>query len=54
MSHIVRIGTYLPCWGNATARGVSDDEDAVTMAVAAGLGALGDVDAADVGHSTLR
>jgi uncharacterized OB-fold protein len=53
MSHITRIGTYLPCWGDTRARGVHDDEDAVTLAVAAGLAALGDSGAADVGHVVL-
>ena len=35
------IGTYLPRWrGASTARVAGDDEDVVTMAVSAGLGAL--------------
>ncbi len=44
MSTISRIGTALPPWGTATARQVGDDEDAVTLAVAAGLAAIGDTD----------
>jgi uncharacterized OB-fold protein len=44
MAAITAIGTYLPCWGNAKARQKGDDEDAVTLAVAAGLGALRGVD----------
>jgi len=39
MSHIASIGTYLPAWGTAMARQAGDDEDAVTLAVAAGRGA---------------
>jgi uncharacterized OB-fold protein len=42
MSTITRIGTYLPTWGSAKGRQVGDDEDAVTLAVAAGVAALGD------------
>ena len=44
MSSISRIGTALPPWGTEAARTVGDDEDAVTLAVAAGLAALGDTD----------
>jgi uncharacterized OB-fold protein len=40
MTAITRIGTYLPTWGIAAGRQVGDDEDAVTLAVAAGLAAL--------------
>ena len=51
MSTVSRVGTYLPCWGSAAARELGDDEDAVTLAVAAGRAALGD-DSHDsqVGH----
>jgi uncharacterized protein len=42
MTTITRIGTYLPAWGSATSRRLGDDEDAVSIAVAAGLAALGD------------
>ena len=38
---IEAIGTYLPPWGTPSARVPGDDEDVVTMAVAAGLQALG-------------
>jgi len=38
---IEAIGTYLPPWGAAVSRTAGDDEDVVTMAVAAGLQALG-------------
>ena len=48
IQHIASIGTYLPPWGSATARAVGRDEDVVTLAVAAGLGALQGVDPADV------
>lgn len=48
MSSITRIGTALPPWGTATAREVGDDEDAVTLAVAAGLAAMGDLDRSSV------
>jgi hypothetical protein len=37
---IESIGTYLPPWGTSAARRVGDDEDVVTMAVAAGIQAL--------------
>ena len=40
---ITAIGTYLPTWGNSTRRLSGHDEDAVTMAVAAGLAALDNV-----------
>jgi len=39
---IEAIGTYLPVWGSATGRVPGEDEDVVTMAVAAGRGALAD------------
>ena len=38
---IEAIGTYLPPWGTDTARQPGDDEDVVTMAVAAGLQVIG-------------
>lgn len=41
MSTIIRIGTALPTWGSAKARQPGDDEDAVTLAVSAGVAALG-------------
>ncbi|MEV0685425.1 OB-fold domain-containing protein [Nocardia sp. NPDC050378] len=41
MPHIASMGTYLPCWGERYRRVVGDDEDAVTLAVAAGRAALG-------------
>ncbi|MFI5040746.1 MAG: DNA-binding protein, partial [Acidimicrobiales bacterium] len=37
---IQAIGTYLPPWGTDAGRRPGDDEDAVTMAVAAGLQAI--------------
>jgi 3-hydroxy-3-methylglutaryl CoA synthase len=37
---IEAIGTYLPAWGTASRREAGSDEDAVTMAVAAGLQAI--------------
>src|SRR5215218_2373115 len=40
MSAIASVATYLPCWGTDAARTAGDDEDAVTLAVAAGLAAL--------------
>ena len=49
MSSISRIGTALPPWGSEAARTVGDDEDAVTLAVAAGLAALGDTDPSTIG-----
>lgn len=49
MSTITRIGTSLPPWGTDQARTIGDDEDAVTLAVAAGLAAIGgDTDRAAV------
>ena len=44
MSTISRIGTALPPWGTDALRQTGDDEDAVTLAVAAGLAAIGDTD----------
>jgi uncharacterized protein len=41
---ITSIGTYLPVWGTATNRTEGDDEDAVTLAVAAGRSALSAAD----------
>ena len=41
MSHLVAIGTYLPPWGISNRRVTMADEDAVTLAVAAGRQALG-------------
>ncbi|GGN97370.1 OB-fold domain-containing protein [Nocardia rhizosphaerihabitans] len=40
MPHVASIGTYLPCWGDQHRRVVGGDEDAVTLAVAAGRSAL--------------
>lgn len=48
MAHITSIGTYLPCWGSPRARVAGGDEDAVTLAVAAGLAALEGIDTAAV------
>ncbi|MDO8389560.1 MAG: zinc ribbon domain-containing protein [Actinomycetota bacterium] len=48
MQHIASVGTYLPPWGTDAARVVGRDEDVVTLAVAAGLGALAGVDLAEV------
>jgi uncharacterized OB-fold protein len=45
---ITSIGTYLPSWGSAAGRVPGLDEDVVTMAVAAGRGALGDTPPAEV------
>jgi uncharacterized OB-fold protein len=42
MGSITRIGTYLPTWGSDRSRSVGDDEDAVTLGVAAGRAALED------------
>src|ERR1700738_196258 len=39
MTHIVSIGTYLPPWTTADRRVKGPDEDALTMAVAAGRAA---------------
>lgn len=43
---IVALGTYLPPWGNDSARVAGPDEDALTLAVQAGRAALAGVDAA--------
>jgi uncharacterized protein len=43
---LAAVGTYLPPWGSAAGRVAGPDEDAVTMAVAAGLAALGAADVA--------
>ncbi len=40
MSSIASIGTYLPLWGSEFERQIGPDEDAVTLAVAAGRAAL--------------
>jgi uncharacterized OB-fold protein len=40
MPYVASIGTYLPCWGTAQHRLAGDDEDAITLAVEAGRGAL--------------
>lgn len=48
MTHVERIGTYLPPWGSSTRRVPGSDEDAVTMAVAAGLAALSEANSASV------
>jgi uncharacterized OB-fold protein len=40
LAAIEAISTYLPAWGTETERLLSPDEDAITMAVAAGRGAL--------------
>ena len=45
---ISSIATYLPLWGTAWARIIGDDEDTVTMAVAAGRLALTDFDVTSV------
>jgi hypothetical protein len=34
--HLKQLATYLPCWGTDSRRMVGPDEDAVTLAVAAG------------------
>jgi len=44
MATITALGTYLPVWGTDRARTITGDEDAVTLAVAAGTGALHDID----------
>lgn len=41
---ITAIGTYLPRWGTAMVRCLDEDEDALTLGVAAGLAALRGVD----------
>jgi uncharacterized OB-fold protein len=48
MSSVTSIGTYLPRWGTDAARVCGPDEDAVTLAVAAGRGALRGIAAGDV------
>ena len=53
MSTIQAIGTYLPPWGTASARVPGDDEDVVTMAVAAGLQAIAAADLSSVGSVVL-
>jgi uncharacterized OB-fold protein len=40
MTSIVGLGTYLPAWGSLRSRTVGADEDAVTLAVAAGRAAV--------------
>lgn len=42
MPQIEAVATYLPVWGSETRRELSPDEDAVTMAVAAGRAAIAD------------
>jgi uncharacterized OB-fold protein len=41
---IVALGTYLPVWGSSASRATLGDEDALTLAVAAGRAALTDTD----------
>jgi uncharacterized OB-fold protein len=48
MSTITSIGTYRPRWGSEKGRIAGVDEDAVTLAVAAGLAAMTDIDPAAV------
>ena len=48
MTKISTIGTYLPPWGSERARTAGLDEDAVTLAVAAGCAALRATDPASV------
>ncbi|HEV8296377.1 MAG TPA: OB-fold domain-containing protein [Acidimicrobiales bacterium] len=48
MSAIQGIGTYLPTWAARSSRGIGIDEDAVTLAVAAGLAGLTAVPGATV------
>jgi uncharacterized OB-fold protein len=48
MSTITSIGTYRPRWGSEKGRTAGVDEDAVTLAVAAGLAALTDIDPGSV------
>jgi uncharacterized protein len=50
---IEAIGTYLPVWGSGSSRVAGDDEDVVTMAVAAGLRALDSSTVADVSSVVL-
>lgn len=45
---LTALGTYLPSWGTDRARVLGLDEDAVTLAVAAGTAALTGVDPAEV------
>jgi uncharacterized OB-fold protein len=45
MSHVVSIGTYMPPWSNGARRVKGPDEDALTMAVAAGRAADPDASA---------
>lgn len=40
MPYVASIGTYLPCWGSQRHRVLGGDEDAVTLAVAAGRSAI--------------
>lgn len=40
MTAIASVGTYLPPWGTADGRACGQDEDAVTLAISAGLAAL--------------
>src|SRR3978361_2192355 len=49
MTHVVSIGTYLPPWTVRERRVKGPDEDALTMAVAAGRAADPDATAARVG-----
>ena len=42
MTHVTAIATYLPRWGSARHRVTADDEDAITLAVEAGRGAIGE------------
>jgi uncharacterized OB-fold protein len=53
MSLITAIGTYRPPWGNESGRTAGADEDAVTLAVAAGLAALSDIDPGSVSRVVL-
>jgi uncharacterized OB-fold protein len=39
-ARIEAVGTYLPTWGTGSRRVIGNDEDAVTLAVAAGLAAI--------------
>jgi uncharacterized OB-fold protein len=43
-TRLASVGTYLPPWGDERARVAGPDEDAVTMAVAAGRAALSETD----------
>jgi uncharacterized OB-fold protein len=42
MTRIAALGTYLPVWGTPRQRRIGSDEDAITLAVAAGRAALAD------------